>query len=426
MEDESLNTRPLGPRNLPRASHACQRCRLKKGRCNQQHPCSSCVRAGVSCLYGEERRKRRKRKNDQPEGSVEQDDTRLQATPRSGISPDTGSISIQAVTQEVSRDITRIDLTPEVNINSVRSGMLLLIKLTQQTANPVILEGTITSNDRDVVGDVNQRTQGTEFYGTSSNYVLLNQLFSHARQHSIPGPTSTPGRLNRSATNLGQSGHSPAGRMSLVNLLANEDDLLAPSRDKSPVQASSSASQPSALRTLPNGLHSSDSISSGASPAVKLRVAERRLERVLIRSYMHNLHHLHPMVDTDTLNRMCDEHLAQSNNRHDKRSHPRHFYALYSIVVAVGALVAGSDVTDEFDHEIRAVLQGRKHSQNPGKAPLQGLSRLYFRKSRSLLGDVFEACSLESAQTLLLMASLLSSQIHSRLISHSLCTVKTR
>jgi hypothetical protein len=319
-----------------------------------------------------------------------------------------------------------LDLTPEVNINSVRSGMLLFMKLTQQMANPVILEGTITSNDRDVVGDVNQRTQGTEFYGTSSNYVLLNQLFSHARQHSVPGPTSTPGRLIQSATTLGQSGHSPAGRMSLVNLLANEDDLLAPSRDKSPVQASSSASQPSALRTIPNGLHSSDCASSGASPALKLRVAERRLERVLIRSYMHNLHHLHPMIDTDTLNRMCDEHLAQSNNRHDKHSHPRHFYALYSIVIAVGALVAGSDVTDEFDHEIRAVLQGKKHSQDPGKAPLQGLSRLYFRKSRSLLGDVFEACSLESAQTLLLMVSLLSSQIYPRLTSHSLCTVRTR
>ncbi|KAI4797140.1 hypothetical protein E4T44_12014 [Aureobasidium sp. EXF-8845] len=408
MEDESLTTRPLGPRNLPRASHACQRCRLKKGRCNQQHPCSSCVRAGVSCLYGEERRKRRRKKGDLPEGSVEQDDTRLHATPRSAISP---SISTHDVAQDGPREPNTMNLTPEVNINSVRS---------------VILEGTITSNDRDVVGDVNQRTQGTEFYGTSSNYVLLNQLFSHARQHSIPGPTSTPGRITQTATNLGQSGHSPAGRMSLVNLLANEDDLLAPSRDKSPIPASSTASQPSALRTLPNGLRSSESISSGASPAVKLRVAERRLERVLIRSYMHNLHHLHPMIDTDTLNSMCDEHLAQSTNHHDRHSHPKHFYALYSIVAAVGALVAGSDVTDEFGHEIKAVLQGRKHSQDPGKAPLQGLSRLYFRKSRSLLGDVFEACSLESAQTLLLMASLLSSQIYPRLISHSLCTVRTR
>jgi hypothetical protein len=285
----------------------------------------------------------------------------------------------------------------------------------------VNIEGTaITSNDRDVVGDVNHRTQGTEYYGTSSNYVLLNQLFS------LSGRTPTPGRSTRSALNSGQSGHSPAVRMSLVNLLANEDDLLPPSRDKSPVHTSSSTSQPSALRALPNGLPSSYCTSGGGSPAAKLRVAERRLEKVLVRSYMHNLHHLHPMIDTDTLNRMHEEHLAPSNNRHERQSHLRHFYALYSIVVAVGALVAGSDVTDEFDHEIRLVLQGRKHSQDPGKAPLQGLSRYYFRKSRSLLGDVFEACSLESTQTLLLMVSFSSSLVRPRLTLDSPCTAKTR
>jgi hypothetical protein len=132
MEDESLNARPLGPRNLPRASHACQRCRLKKGRCNQQHPCSSCIRAGASCIYGEERRKRR-RKGDQPEGSVEQDDTRLRVTPQSGISPDAGSISAQDVTQHVTQDvprgISRMDITSEANISSVRSGMLFIVQL---------------------------------------------------------------------------------------------------------------------------------------------------------------------------------------------------------------------------------------------------------------------------------------------------------
>jgi len=262
----------------------------------------------------------------------------------------------------------------------------------------------MTSNDRDVVGDVNERTQGTEFYGTSSNYVLLNQLFSHARQHSLSGRISTPGRLSQPATNLGQSGRSPSERMSLVNLLANEDDLLAPSRDKSPPQASPSTSRPSALRSLPHGLRSSDGSLSSNSPATKLRIAEKRLEKVLVRSYMQNLHHLHPMIDTDTLNRMCEEPVVQHDNR---QSRLRHFLSLYNIIIAVGALVAGSDVKDEFHHEIEAVLQGRKDSQDPGKAPLQSLSRHYFRKSRSLLGDVFEACSLESAQTLLLMVGLL-------------------
>ncbi|KAH0284632.1 hypothetical protein KCU62_g8157, partial [Aureobasidium sp. EXF-3399] len=315
--------------------------------------------------------------------SLEQDDTQLQATPGSAISPDTGSITVRGVTEDVPNDVTRRDMASELNIDSIRS------------------EVTITSNDRDVVGDVNERTQGTEFYGTSSNYVLLNQLFSHARQHSLSGRIPTPGRLSQPAMNLGQSGRSPSERMSLVNLLANEDDLLAPSRDKSPPQTSPPRSRPSALRSLPNGLQSSDGSSSSNSPATKLRISEKRLEKVLVRSYMQNLHHLHPMIDTDKLNRMCEEPVVQHDNR---QSRLRHFLSLYNIIIAVGALVAGSDVKDEFHHEIEAVLQGRKDSQDPGKAPLQSLSRHYFRKSRSLLGDVFEACSLESAQTLLLMS----------------------
>lgn len=46
----------VGRRNLPRASHACQRCRMKKEKCNQQHPCSNCVKHASSCIYGVRRR----------------------------------------------------------------------------------------------------------------------------------------------------------------------------------------------------------------------------------------------------------------------------------------------------------------------------------------------------------------------------------
>jgi hypothetical protein len=39
-------------RNLPRASHACQRCRAKKAKCDQQQPCANCVRHEWDCVYG--------------------------------------------------------------------------------------------------------------------------------------------------------------------------------------------------------------------------------------------------------------------------------------------------------------------------------------------------------------------------------------
>src|SRR5690242_7114595 len=48
-------------RNLPRVSHACQRCRAKKAKCNQQQPCLSCIKHSADCEYGVRRRGGRKK-----------------------------------------------------------------------------------------------------------------------------------------------------------------------------------------------------------------------------------------------------------------------------------------------------------------------------------------------------------------------------
>jgi hypothetical protein len=42
---------PPSRRNLPRASQACQMCRIKKARCNQRQPCMNCIRHQFSCVY---------------------------------------------------------------------------------------------------------------------------------------------------------------------------------------------------------------------------------------------------------------------------------------------------------------------------------------------------------------------------------------
>lgn len=46
----------LSRRNLPRASHACQRCRAKKARCDQRQPCANCTKYIQECTYGPRRR----------------------------------------------------------------------------------------------------------------------------------------------------------------------------------------------------------------------------------------------------------------------------------------------------------------------------------------------------------------------------------
>ncbi|KAL6806180.1 hypothetical protein J3E68DRAFT_390550 [Trichoderma sp. SZMC 28012] len=62
---EESTQRPSQPlqsrRNLPRASHACQRCRAKKAKCDQQQPCANCVKHFHQCTYGLRRRTDRNR-----------------------------------------------------------------------------------------------------------------------------------------------------------------------------------------------------------------------------------------------------------------------------------------------------------------------------------------------------------------------------
>jgi hypothetical protein len=51
----------LSRRNLPRASHACQRCRLKKAKCDQRQPCGNCTKHVQECTYGLRRRNTREK-----------------------------------------------------------------------------------------------------------------------------------------------------------------------------------------------------------------------------------------------------------------------------------------------------------------------------------------------------------------------------
>lgn len=61
--DHTASNNPASPRrqNLPRATHACQWCRVKKAKCDQQQPCLNCTKHSVNCEYGIRRRNARTR-----------------------------------------------------------------------------------------------------------------------------------------------------------------------------------------------------------------------------------------------------------------------------------------------------------------------------------------------------------------------------
>lgn len=284
----------------------------------------------------------------------------------------------------------------------------------------------------------------------SSNYVLLNQLFSYAQMHLEHRPVGSEGQdasstLNRpnldshdpssaplhtawdrggQATGFNRPG-GQAGLVSIVNLLSNEETLIPPSRAKTPqdLTVEESHHQQASMtdptldsrdkrRSSPANHAQSSFVSPGfdtthrceASSHVVLVLAKKRLEREYVRNYFHNLHHLHPMLDSSDFMATCEDHIWSVDEPNERAKDWRHFFALYNIVVAVGALVAGVDVLHEFGKELKMYdenLRGHRRSSPPFTS--QMFSRIYFRKSWTLLGDVFEVCTLESAQTLLLM-----------------------
>jgi hypothetical protein len=329
--------------------------------------------------------------------------------------------------------------------------------------------------DPDMVGDINNHTSGTEFYGTSSNFVLLNQLFSHAQlrlardacgpmfpntmNHLSPSSTIHSSREQlppgsdpspQSGIRGSITGNSPQlqigpGRISIVNLLYNEEALLPPSRPKTPMTATSkvpSSSGSSSNTTVysshgphdsgrrrcrdPTRLHQATQHrnapensstpqhaphqnragSDADSSSMTTQVAETRLEKEYVRIYFHNLHHIHPLLDAAQFTARCEEQIWNSNPSARLKEDRMHFFALYNIVVAVGALIAGPDVSQQFKRDLNICAQRLQSSRDQSQIiSSQKLSKIYFWKARSLLGDVFEVCSIESAQTHFLMVS---------------------
>lgn len=326
------------------------------------------------------------------------------------------------------------------------------------------------------MGDINQRTQGTEFYGTSSNFVLLNQLFAFARQQDPSRYMGSEGR--QSTTHLFPTSNdrhdelpSPSGngilssgehnvptgptalsqdRVSIINLLSNEEVLSPPSRSRTPpnvVEDRIVDDSEDAGRVVPTLSHvteeGSGSIMPKSPPALSRstqsvltanaitpsnistdhtdidtavsshQASKTRLERTFIRVFFNNLQHLHPMLDPILFKGRCEREVWSTLAYIERRKVSRHFFALYNIVVAVGALIAGRSTLDDLGPDMQPRVVELMDSETPEKRmSCQIISRAYFRKSKDQLGDTSAVCTLESAQTLLLMVGCLDKRAH--------------
>lgn len=305
---------------------------------------------------------------------------------------------------------------------------------------------------------VNHQTSGTEFYGPSSNFVSLNKLLSKARQliaadpakpastdhHTVgPGflPDSSAGSSNlrtvRSQSTAAEtpgltqnlsSIDPPHTPLSVVNLLCDETATLPDPRPSSPVTVAGRAQkQPSSAPVTPTTMQTASPHESnahhhpetpGAQPrSVDVQIAVQNssdccfgnpmlLEIEYVNIYLNNLHYISPFLDTTIFKERCEREIWAASALKRLRRNQMHFLALYNAVLAVGALTAPTDALESSRSELGAPWE-KNHSLHSRKVVPSSirLSKLYFQRARRLLGDVFEICSLEGAQALLLLVS---------------------
>lgn len=258
---------------------------------------------------------------------------------------------------------------------------------------------------------MNRHTQGTEFYGPTGIYSFLKRLRSRARTQGTTKAAGKPDvRNTRDARDL-----------SIVNLLHSSDFPVSyPSSSKTEdvdhngsavISKANPNNLPSPSPTYPPLKRSSISEASGSAGLTPTSgpfalLSNSDIEKECVRLYFQNLHLVHPILDQTSFVMRCENEIWDIPES-PARSECSHsvFLALFNAVLAIGAINAGEDAL--FMRDTTTVRQAERYAggssdRAPTYPPLK-LAKLFFERAKSNLGDVFEACSLESTQTLLLM-----------------------
>lgn len=261
--------------------------------------------------------------------------------------------------------------------------------------------------EEDGVSAQNKHTTGTEFYGNSSNFALLNQLVSCVRGLSAKSAGSTLDTVQ-----------TPS---SIVEIFYDEQSHLQDPLPSSPVTV---AGRTSEFRPS----HKVDSVISDSQPPANPGESNptvfqihqinqlpsswgcfigtpMRLEMEYVFMYFENIHNIHPFLSKADFIARCRREVWTKSSVKQLHQDKLHFLSLYNAVLSVAALTAGTHALLEYRNDLEkppeSSPQDRPHSTPPSSLLL---SRLYFWRARRLLGDIFEVSSIDSAQALLLMS----------------------
>ncbi|KAK1579610.1 uncharacterized protein LY79DRAFT_652045 [Colletotrichum navitas] len=370
-----------------RAPVACGTCRARKLKCDGNSPCSNCVRHEFSCSYGET-----------------QNETSRQETPSYGplvriqqpLQPQPMPQQFRPLCQPQSTPRPRAILpeclhpSPASSDDPIKHEPSTHLSLQEHGQRE---RGSTASSEQEVdgLGQVNEHTEGAEFYGPTGTFYFLARLRSRANTQKRPDVG-----VKRSQS-------------SIVNLLHSSDYSTPPDSrvlGQSPYGKGSPQSTVARRDSLQQGgFGGAEALLSAADASLATEI-----ERECARLYFQNLHNIHPILEQTTFLQRCEDEIWSRPLRSDilmcsQMRREARFLALYNVVVAIGAITAGEASLLMGDHTREFLDRTR---QQPGEEdslyPPIRLARRFFERSRLHLEDICESSSLETAQTLFLMS----------------------
>ncbi|KAL1968879.1 hypothetical protein VTN77DRAFT_1240 [Rasamsonia byssochlamydoides] len=219
----------------PRAAQACERCRLKKYKCDELYPCSQCKKSHFECVYQSNYHQRETNKTASYVRELEKKIDELTRQLRNIESTSTG----------LSREVNDSNVSLETailngNASDNASG----------NASTPTNEGSSDALEEEI-SEVNQHTNGIEFHGNTSSAAFL-------------------GHLQRSREPHQQTKESPT--TSLISTLHNPG--FSPQSAAAPVRYD-------------------------LSQDLKFRNFYFEHAHVFIEGYFENLHFIHPLIDKE-------------------------------------------------------------------------------------------------------------------------------
>ena len=278
-------------RKRPRAARACESCRAKKYKCDEDYPCAQCRRLKSNCFYPGAELARRELRASSYVVDLERKVQELSAKVEAGPIPlntsppaiNLGAASLPSVPRRRSVIQDNGHLTIE--------GMLLQEQSSETPRQDVVRQDNVAGQESSAeIADVNQHTRNVEFHGNTSSMAFLALL---QKQNQAQAGKAL---LKEKDTE---------GHTSLVSTMHNVG-----------FSPESNAPSPAPEPTSPDETY-------------YFRQAGR-----FIHGYFDNLHFIHPILHKGNFLARCEDLWF---GRADRQT--RGFIALYYSILSLGALV---------------------------------------------------------------------------------------